>query len=250
MLLQLVHPLTVTLGLLALAVLLLLVRWRGTAATLVVVALVWTYALATPAVSRALRADLEREFAPTQASKRPDADAIVVLGGGVEPAAAPRYGPNLLQAADRVWYAAKLYRADKAPLIIATGQRPYRDRGPSAAEAQGEVLETMGVPQDAVITPGESTRTHTDARIVARVMNERDLDEVLLVTSALHMPRAYNTFVSQGVEVLPAPTDYEVTDIPYKGESPWLPSTESFWLSSKALHEYVGTAWYQYQGWM
>lgn len=250
MLLQLVHPLTVTLGLLALAVVLLLVRWRGTAGTLIVIALVWTYALATPAVSRALRADLEREFAPAQAKKRPSADAIVVLGGGVEPAAEPRHGPNLLQAADRVWYAAKLYQADKAPLIIATGARPYRDLGPSAAEAHAEVLSTMGVPQEAVVTPGESERTHTDARIVERVMNERDLEEVLLVTSALHMPRAYATFMAAGVEVLPAPTDYEVTNVGYKGESPWLPSTDAFWLSSRALHEYIGTAWYRYKGWI
>jgi len=248
--LQLVHPLTVTLALLLLAVLLLLVRWRGTAGTLIVIALVWTYALATPGVSRALRADLERQFAPTRAEQRPDADAIVVLGGGVEPAAEPRHGPNLLRAADRVWYAAKLYQADKAPLIIATGRRPYRDRGSSAAEAHARVLATMGVPEEAVITPGESKRTRTDGVIVERVMNERDLDKVLLVTSALHMPRAYATFMRRGIEVLPAPTDYEVASVGYKRESPWLPSTEAFALSSKALHEYIATAWYRYKGWI
>ena len=88
--LELIHPLSVTLGLIGLALLLLLVRWRATAATLLVVALAWTYALATPAVSRSLRADLERGFQPTPAENRPSADAIVVLGGGVDPAAAPR----------------------------------------------------------------------------------------------------------------------------------------------------------------
>jgi uncharacterized SAM-binding protein YcdF (DUF218 family) len=49
------------------------------------------------------------------------AEAIVVLGGGVSPASIGGLYPNLESAADRVWYAARLFHAAKATLVLLTG---------------------------------------------------------------------------------------------------------------------------------
>ena len=250
MLQQLAHPLTITLGLLVLAVLFLLLRRGYSALAFLLLAFAWTYALATPAVSDRLRGSLEAEYPPEPIDRIPTADAIVVLGGGVQPRAGARLGPNLNGAADRLWVGARLYAANKAPLVITTGTRPYTDSGPTAAEAGAQILRTLAVPNDAIIAPGNSIRTYTDALIVNEIATERGFKRVLLVTSALHMPRAVATFEAVGVPVFPAPTDYEVAGVPNLGEYRWLPSTDAFWHSSQAFHEYVGSLYYRYRGWI
>jgi uncharacterized SAM-binding protein YcdF (DUF218 family) len=248
--LQLVDPLTVTLALLVLGLILLTLRRRVTAGLLVILAFGWTYALATPVVANWLRGGLEQRFPPTPLGNVPDADAIVVLGGGVEPTARPRLYPNLGNAADRVWHGARLFKADKAPLVITTGRRPFNDAGQAAAEAQAQFLTSLGVPREAIVAPGDSVRTHTDSQIVERIADERGLDQLLLVTSALHMPRAMAVFQSAGLMVFPVPADFEVTQVGYRDESPWLPSTEAWASSARALHEYAGMIWYRHKGWI
>jgi hypothetical protein len=51
----------------------------------------------------------------------PAADAIVVLGGGTEPAIPPRRSVEINSAGDRVFAAAQLYRDGKAPVLILSG---------------------------------------------------------------------------------------------------------------------------------
>jgi uncharacterized SAM-binding protein YcdF (DUF218 family) len=250
MLQHLAHPLTLTLGLLALGILLLLVKWRRTAIFLLLIAFAGTWLLATPFVAQRLMYSLERQYPPTGIDRIPTADAIVVLGGGVDPQAPPRIGANLNHAADRYWFGAQLFAAGKAPVVITTGIRPYTDEGPTAAEAGAGVLEAFGVPASAIIAPGRSVRTYTDAKIVGEIVEREGFGRVLLVTSAMHMPRAMATFRSAQVRAFPAPTDFEVVESEQAGTYPWLPGSEAFWQSSRALHEYIGLAWYRWQGWI
>ena len=51
----------------------------------------------------------------------PTADAIVVLGGAVAPALAPRPWVEVSEAGDRILYAARLYNQAKAPKLILSG---------------------------------------------------------------------------------------------------------------------------------
>ncbi len=250
MLQHLAHPLTLTLALLALAILLLFLNRRGTAIFILLITLAGTWLAATPFLAQRLMHSLERQYPPTTIDRIPSADAIVVLGGGVNPQAPPRIGPDLRHSADRIWFGARLYQADKAPLVITTGMRPYTDQGQTAAAAGAEVLQAFGVPGDAIIAPGRSLRTYTDAQIVGEIVEREGLGRVLLVTSALHMPRALATFRSAQVRVFPAPTDYEIVQSPQARTHPWLPSSEAFWQTGRALHEYIGMAWYRWKGWI
>lgn len=250
MLQHLAHPLTLTLALMALAILLLFANRRRTAIFILLIAFAGTWLLATPFVAQSLMYSLERQYPPTAIDRIPTADAIVVLGGGVDPQAPPRIGPNLTHSADRFWFGAQLYAAGKAPIIITTGMRPYIDQGQTAAAAGAGVLEAFGVPEDAIIAPGRSLRTYTDAQIVSGIVEREELGRVLLVTSAMHMPRAMATFRSAQVRAFPAPTDFEVVQSEAAGTHPWLPGSEAFWQSGRALHEYIGMAWYRWKGWI
>ena len=95
-----------------------------------------------------------------------------------------------------------------------------------------------------------SLRTRTDAEVVQEIVEREGLGRVLLVTSALHMPRSMATFRKAGVRVFPAPTDFEVVQSPAAGTYPWLPGSEAFWQSGRAIHEYIGIAWYRWKGWI
>ena len=250
MLQQLAHPLTATLGLLGLAILLLLLQRRRSAILLLLVAFAGTWLLATPTISQKLMHSLESRYPPTTIDRIPTADAIVVLGGGVSPQAPPRNGPDLNQGAGRIWFGAQLYAAGKAPMVITTGMRPYTDKGQTAAAAGAEVLQAFGVPERAIVAPGTSLRTRADVEVVRGIVESEGLAHVLLVTSALHMPRSVATFRKAGVRVFPAPTDFEVVESPETSAFPWLPDNEAFWQSGRALHEYIGIAWYRWKGWI
>ena len=66
-------------------------------------------------VNFALVEPLERSYLPSPSP--PPADAIVVLGGMVEPAFPPQRNVHLARG-DRLLYAAILYRSHKAPLWL------------------------------------------------------------------------------------------------------------------------------------
>lgn len=247
---QLVQPLPLALLLTALGTLLLWYGRRVSGAVLVGIAVAGLYLLATPLVSDLLVGSLERRFPPPAFEELPNADAIVVLGGGIQPAAPPRRAANLTHAADRIRHGAALYHAGKARWIITTGARPYPGTADNAAEAAADLLADLGVPRGDIVARAESTSTRHDARAVAEVMRSHAVGDVLLVTSALHMPRALATFQAAGISAWPAPTDYEVTDPPIAGNLRWFPDPGAFFRSSRAWHEYVGMRYYRMRGWI
>ncbi|NJN55953.1 MAG: YdcF family protein [Anaerolineae bacterium] len=90
-------------------------------------------------------------------------------------------------------------------------------------------------------------------------MREVEAETVLLVTSAIHMPRSVAIFEKQGIEVIPAPTDYEYVQPDWdEGEGAgwfyWgmslLPDAESLQLTTRVLKEYVGMFIYGLRGWL
>jgi uncharacterized SAM-binding protein YcdF (DUF218 family) len=65
----------------------------------------------------------------------------------------------------------------------------------------------MGVPESDVLIEPESTSTLDEPRHCKSVMRQTTAGGALLVTSAMHMPRALATFQSAGLSVIPAPTE-------------------------------------------
>lgn len=64
---------------------------------------------------------------------------------------------------------------------------------------------------------------------------------LILVSDAIHMRRAVSFFREQGLEPIPAPTNYLVRedDSPYRVR--WLPSSENLLLMDRFLREWLGT---------
>jgi uncharacterized SAM-binding protein YcdF (DUF218 family) len=200
---------------------------------------------------------LEQQYPSLEGS--PKADAIVVLGGGTEMISAPRQIPEINGAGDRVLYAVQLYRQGAAPIILASGGRInwYDSAASTPAEEMRLLLEFMGVPSEAILLEDQSQNTYENAQFSAIKLAQLDARRILLVTSAMHMPRAAALFQAQGVEIIPAPTDYIVSEVEWRTlwHSGWasfllnlFPSASSLNQTTNALKEYIGLTVYWMQG--
>lgn len=204
--------------------------------------------VSTPLVAHALAHQLEALYPALLVEHSPKADAIVVLGGALSGASPPeRPLFDLGSAADRVWFAAALYQAGKAPWIVVSGGNLPGSAGIQVeAVAIRSMLLTLGVPDSAIRLEGNSRNTAENARESVKLIRDIGARQVLLVTSAMHMPRALRIFQGDlrefGVTVLPASTDVEGLPGSLHWLGQWLPDANALALSSRALKEYLGLA--------
>ena len=208
-------------------------------------------------VAAYLTRSLEWRHLPT--AELPQAQAIVVLGGGILPADAPRPWVEMTDAGDRVLYGARLYLAGKAPLLILSGGRiDWRDGGPSESADMAEIAKLMGVSADAIVQDPTSLNTYQNAVNVKKILQERGLNQIILVTSALHMPRSLLIFQKQGIEAIPAAADFhvseqnldEIVSTPQARALNLLPEASKLNQVSKVMKEYIGLGVYRLRGWL
>ena len=190
----------------------------------------------------------------------PTADAIVVLGGAIRPQIPPRTWVEVAEEGDRVLHGARLYLAGKAPLLVFSGGRISWGQGQTKSEAEdmAELAMALGVPASAIAIEPDSLNTFENATYTKALLSDRGIDQILLVTSALHMPRSLAIFKKQGFAATPAPTDFHVVEDPVDpGFVTWqgqilslVPQTENLHYLTRSLKEYVGTVIYWLRGWL
>jgi uncharacterized SAM-binding protein YcdF (DUF218 family) len=210
------------------------------------------------AVSHLLLRPLETRDIP--AGPLPQADAIVVLGGVTGPAVPPQPTIHLWGGADRLTYGAELYRAHKAPLVVVSGGAvPWSQGRPPESTEMSEIMQMLGVPHSAILEEPASRNSHENAAYTSRLLLARGLRRVLLVTSAITMPRALAAFQHEGIDAIAAPTDFTPDSGGDSGTGMsrlevdalnLLPDPENLSESSAALHEYLGLALYRLAGWI
>ncbi|MBV9182939.1 MAG: YdcF family protein [Acidobacteria bacterium] len=176
----------------------------------------------------------------------------------VEPAFPPQRNVHLARG-DRLLYAAILYRSHKAPLVVVTGGiTPRRESEPNEGESTAQALGVMGVPPSAILEEPSSNNTYQEARVVKQLMRSHKMDKILLVTSAMHMPRALRTFRRQGIDSIPSPTDFAVTEYDVaqsdatfeKVALNLIPDAGVLVITTAALKEYIGLAYYWARHWL
>ena len=89
----------------------------------------------------------------------------------------------------------------------------------------------------------ESKDTVDNARMSAEILKPAGVRRVVLVTQAFHMPRARKLFEANGLEVIPAPTDFKGVNEGPLAVSDFLPQAKAMQTSYYALHEWLGLAW-------
>ena len=208
-------------------------------------------------VSDRLIKSLEWQYLPRE--QMPQAEAIVILGGATRDIHYPRIIPDMNERGDRLLYGAKLYKDGAAPLIILSGGRIQWFGGAhSEAKDMAMILQLMGIPSEAMVLEPNSLNTYQNAAYTKKILQEKGITKILLVTSAMHMPRSLAIFQKQGIEAIPAPTDFLIsernfTEVNYSFESKllsFIPSSENLQHTTSAIKEYVGTVIYRWRGWL
>jgi uncharacterized SAM-binding protein YcdF (DUF218 family) len=207
--------------------------------------------------SNCLAQSLEWQNIPK--TELPTADAIVILGGATRSQTYPRPDVDFTDAGDRVWYGATLYREGKAPKIIVSGGRiTWKGAGKPEADDMTKLLVTLGVPQLDIIPEGNSFNTRDNAVNVQQILRSQNFKTILLVTSAMHMPRSMAIFKHLGINAIAAPTDYRVSQSELDEPNlqteaailSFLPNEESFSMTTQSIREYIGILVYKLRGWL
>lgn len=120
---------------------------------------------------------------------------------------------------------------DSTVLISGKGQVPA---------VMKELLVSLGMPAGRVQTDRDSGNTYESAINVKRLAGSR---QIVLVTSAGHMPRAVGSFRKVGLDPVPAPTNH-MRMLRYRFAD-FLPSPAQLVYSDLAVHEYIGITWYR-----
>ena len=226
----------------------------------------WLWLWMTPIMTWIVGVPLEREFLVDgrvpMVESFPEADVIVLLGGSMGIETNMSSYAEMATSADRVWQAARLYKAGRASKIIATGDY--------AKDTTLPLLKEFGVGEEAMSFLDART-TEEEAKGIrelfsrvervegeegSRVEHVERVDrveggevKVLLVTSAWHMKRARLMFekYAPGIDVVCAPADFENTFTAEKTPlfKMLLPDPNVFMLNSVAFHEWVGIVGYR-----
>lgn len=226
------------------------IGWSKPAIVLLALDLGLLWVCSMPFTAHVLYGSLESRYPPVPVKALPDSQCAVLLGGAVGAPADPRVDIEFLEATDRVYRTAQLYRAGKAIRVFVTaGNQPWSPAGPSEASLIGELLVGWGVPADAIRLEGSSRNTRENALNVKPLLEQAGCDRSLLVTSAAHMPRARAAFDAVGVSVYPVSTDVRIVENAGLTVMDFLPNAQALAMTSDAMREWLGRLVYELKGW-
>ena len=207
----------------------------------------WLWLWMTPIMTWIVGAPLEREFLVDgrvpMVETFPEADAIILLGGGMGADTNHNSYAEMSAGADRVWQAARLFKAEKAPAIVATGDY--------AKDTTLPLLKDFGVSEDRVSFL-DAKNTEEEAKGIREMFSRVEVERgrrILVVTSAWHMKRARMMFKKYApeIEVVCAPADFEMTMMAenmfsFKAVAP---DVTAFQFNSFAFREWIGIVGYK-----
>jgi uncharacterized SAM-binding protein YcdF (DUF218 family) len=217
--------------------------WRLAVASLVLIALIGFLP-----IGRALIITLENRFPRWEEAGRPPT-GIIVLGGAVSAyRLATRGQVGLTDAAERILVVPELARKFPDAKIIYSGGDPglFTQRG-SEADVVGALFESIGVPPGRIVLENRSRNTAENAAYSKPLAAPKPGERWLLVTSAMHMPRAIGAFREAGFPVEAYPVDYQTNGwqdlrVVFASLSGGLRQMDT------ALHEWIGLAAYRLTG--
>ena len=190
-------------GLILLALTGLIVAYRRPVVgrRIVWVALLSLLLLSMPIVS-SLMIRMMDDTPPLEVSKAANAQAIVILGGGVRPYAAEYGGPTLNGITlERVRYGARLARATGLPILVSGGA--ILDLPSEAAMMRDVLANEYHVPVRWV--EARSHNTHENAVRSAVMLRFSGISRVVLVGHSFDFPRSRREFEAAGIQVIAAP---------------------------------------------
>ena len=188
-----------------------------------------------PPLSDNIMAALEDNYPAFTRSNKP-VDYIIILGGvHTSVQGLPATSELKSSSLERLVEAVRIFRLHPEAQIITSG---FADGDVSSnAEKVKQAAILLGVPKNKILTENFPQDTEEEAQLIApRVLDKN----VVLVTSANHLPRAMAYFQQYGVNAIPAPA------------SPWVKSNGltswSYYVPNAKKLQQTTTVWYETLG--
>ncbi|MHC3994919.1 ElyC/SanA/YdcF family protein [Thiomicrolovo sp. ZZH C-3] len=231
-----IMPLPIFLFLSAIGLYLLYTDRRRKGLQFLSVAFVWIVLLSYAPFSALLLQPLESHFPKWQPDGTPAA-YVHVLGYGHDsdetlPLSSQPYPDGLVRIVEGI----AVFRQNSGAKLIFSGYGGHDEL--SNAKVNARVAAALGVEEDNIIVLDSSRDTAEEATALKKIAGNK---EVILVTSAAHMPRAIKSFENVGLNVSAAPTDFKAKDSVLLQ----LPGASGLSNSETAFHEYLGLLWMQ-----
>lgn len=237
------------LTLVALAGVILLVRFRRLGTVLICVGVIGLVLVGFGPFGRALLVPIENRFPVFVDDGRP-VDGVIVLGGAeLSAITAARGQPAFQESGERIMALADLARRYPQARIVFTGGSGslFSVGGVSESDVVRLALPQLGIDPDRVVFETRSRNTAENAAFSREMLDPRPGERWLLVTSAFHMPRAMGCFRVAGFPVVAYPVDFR-TD----GDPGWTrlfsSIAEGLGFIDLAIREWIGLVAYYMTG--
>lgn len=220
-------------------------RWRRAGLGLVGMGLLLFLLGSLPAVANRLWASLEREV-PSSERREVTYDAVVLLGGVVDPLGSVADRPAWNDGIERLLTTRSLLAAGRARRVIISGGRLGVPGLQTEAAYVAQELEALGVARDRIILEDQALNTRENAILTKALVLDAGLEQLLVVTSAFHLPRAKGCFEAVGLTADYLPVDFRMRE-PAR-DSHVLPRVRYLEDTARVVRERVGRWVYRAMG--
>lgn len=185
---------------------------------------IWIILISYQPFSNTLLEPLESKYQKLEIIPK-DVEYILLLGG---------------DKIGRTYEVLRLYNMNKDLKIITSG---YGGLGGGTPEAitNKEFLIELGIPKEKIQTQSEPRDTKEEAVYTKKIVGE---NRFILVTNATHMNRALSLFKKEGLNPIPAATNFLLNEDNYNS----IPRAGNLEKTEVSLHEHIGTLWYKLKG--
>jgi len=199
-------------------------------------------------VGHLLAVPLETRF-PAPARDMAPPDGIIVLGGTVDEILSKQLDRVVINnAAERITAPIELIRKFPNARLVFTGGSASGFDAPSTEAANVKRFwREMGIDNDSIVYEDRSRNTYENALFTRDLVKPKPGERWLLVTSALHMPRAVGIFRKLGFSVIPYPVDFRTNGIMWHAHTQ-RSAPQSLELVDAAAHEWIGLLAYWLTG--
>jgi len=217
-------------------------RYRYLGRTVMVVSVTSLLALSTDVGSAWLIRPLEQQSPQATSTEKNKSQAIVVLGGGRARVASgegdyDQVGPITLM---RLRAAARLQGETHVPLLVSGGAPDGQGESEAVLMARS-LKDDFGV--EARWVESDSINTYQNASLSVQLLRKENIQQIFLVTDAIHMPRARWAFEHAGLRVALVPSHFVASnELQLAG---FIPNAQSLKNSHYAIHEWLGLLVYR-----
>ncbi|NQV33918.1 MAG: YdcF family protein [Phycisphaeraceae bacterium] len=135
---------------------------------------------------------------------------VIVLGGAEDAVMSAIWKqPEVGAAAERMLaFMAMARRFPEAKLVYTGGSSSMVDQELRGADCVKQLFEQQGLDVSRVVLERESRNTFENVVLTKKLMDPREGENWLVITTAWHMPRAVGIFRQAGWSVIPWPVDH------------------------------------------